>query len=1002
MKKFFTLAALLAVYFSSCWAQSVTPATGIQYQVLNKSGMALARSGDNCVLKTPDKADKNQTWVFEHSTDPGTYNIKNVGTDSYLYLYSTTSWDTWDMSFTSTLPADIGRAEYTFESLTDPYCGIKLACNSKYLGADGVTEGAWVYGDKQPDANGYWQLVMLSTGSDALDALIADVQKYESNDLMNYPGLTGELDDVLLQFGTPENTDSASIKACMDTINAAWDKVKQGLADATQLTKLLTRAEKLIASTTYPGMEAFQAAYDEASEAAQDQQKLSAEYAAALAKFTAAIRTYRLSQNASADTPADYTFMIQHPWFCNDDNVPASNSQDDINAAGQTANTANGTGWVNGCTYNNTWGDVHASYRQSRDCWNAWATNFNNYLDVHQEITGLPDGYYGVTCDAITQGGCLSDQHVYAISSIQSAADSLTTEGWVGDDASGLGTWEALNTASNAKVLVRDGKLTIGFRSTHDGSKVADAAADGRNGWYCVSNFQLQYFGKATVEQLTALYKNTLAACQAQADTMLFKGDKANYQKVLTEFGNATDEASIDLALDTLNKATAIATTSVAKQVALLGGAYKAVKDSLAAGAYTDAALVDMLQTAVKNVNTFINAEGQTYTVADSVTNSMSAYLNSYVPEYFKALNDINAFTQQNSKDYVDAVITNQLATLKSGILSNVAVADLIAQLETALRNASANEILVAGGTDYTSAIANPACDATDLYSITGWTVQRTKDATADNVGQQYDGDTNGHYLDSWNPGIKVLLYNAHQTIKNLPNGTYTLKAMCRTSGDPANEGTYLYTIADNDSVNGVQLAMVKREQCNITTATQGQFKAADGTDSLLYVLDSYGTIWEAAATATNYGTSGDALDMGIFQAHTNIGFGWHYVSVPAVVKNHELTIGFTNDSTFTVGHNDIEGKPCVPFSGYWISADNFSLTMTAAGNNADWSPVTAIKTLQDVDALQVSVLGRRIITNVPCSIYNMSGQLMNGRNQLPRGCYIVKGNRSATKVLIK
>jgi hypothetical protein len=1002
MKKLFTLAVCMAAYLSSCWAQSITPTQGVQYQVLNSVGMALARSGDNCVLKTPDKADKNQTWVFEHSTDPGTYNIKNVGTDSYLYLYSTTSWDTWDMSFTSTLPADIGRAEYTFESLTDPYCGIKLACNSKYLGADGVTEGAWVYGDKQPDANGYWQLVMLSTGSDALDALIADVQKYESNDLMNYPGLTGELDDVLLQFGTPENTDSASIKACMDTINAAWDKVKQGLADATQLTKLLTRAEKLIASTTYPGMEAFQAAYDEASEAAQDQQKLSAEYAAALAKFTAAIRTYRLSQNASADTPADYTFMIQHPWFCNDDNVPASNSQDDINAAGQTANTANGTGWVNGCTYNNTWGDVHASYRQSRDCWNAWATNFNNYLDVHQDITDLPDGYYGVTCDAITQLGCLSDQHVYIVSSIQSAADSLTTEGWVGDDATGLGTWEALNTASNAKVLVRDGKLSIGFRGTHDASKVSDAASDGRNGWFCVSNFKLQYYGKATLEQITEFYKNTLAACQAQADTMLFKGDKANYQKVLTAFGSAADEVSIGLALDTLSKASALAATSVAKQRLFLSGPYKAIQDSLAAGVYTDATLIDMLQTAVKNAGTFINAEGQTYTCADSVANSLNAYINSYTPEYLKAQNAVNAFTQQSSKDIINATIADQIKELKSGILSSTLVAGFIDQIEVALREAATNETLAAGETDYTAAIANPACDAADRNILSGWSVQRSKDASANNVGQQYDGNTQGHYLDSWNPTPKALLFNAHQTITNLPNGTYTLQAMCRTDGAPSNEGTYLYTIADNDSLNGIQLAMVKREQCNITTATQGQFKAADGTDSLLYVSDSYGSIWEASAAATNYGTSGSELDLSIFQSHTNIGYGWHYVSVPAVVKNHILVIGFTNDSTFTVGHNDIEGKPCVPYTGTWLSADNFTLTLTATGDNTNWSPVTAITDARVAGTPKVSIVNGRIISDTPCRIYNMSGQQMNGRDRLSRGCYIVKTGNSAVKVIVK
>jgi hypothetical protein len=1004
MKKILIAVACMAAFFGESLAQVTTPTPGVQYQILNSVGLALARYGDNCVIATPDKADKNQAWTFEQGSDAGYFYLKNVGTDSYMYLGTAQSWDTWDMSFSTSLPTNLTTGEYTLEALTAPYCGLRLKSNGKYLGTDATTDKSIVYGDKGTGNNGSWQLVVMSTWTDALRSLVSQVQKYEEDYLAEYTGLQGELDDVVLEYSTPANTDSATVKACMDTIYAQWDKVKQGYADATMLKRLVAKAENLLNTTSYPGMEALQTAYEAAADVSQNPEKLSADYAAAVTTFAAAIRTYQLSQEASADSPADYTFLIQHPWFCNDDNVPASNTEADIAAANQSASVTDGTGWVRGTTATSYGGlDEHASYRQSRDCWNAWGINFNGYLDVHQDLTDLPDGYYGITCDAITQTGCLNDQHVYAVSSIQSAKANLTTEGWLDDDATGKGTWESLNTATANKVLVQDGKLTLGFRGTHDASKMSDTAADGRNGWFCVTNFKLQYYGKASMDDLSAIYKATLGACQAQCDTMLFKGDKAVYQSVINAFKNATDKASINLAVDTLKKAASAASASIAKQVALLASCYKSINDSIASGVYSDATLLGLMQSAAARATALVNAEGQTSACADSVINSLNAYMNSYVPEYLKVQAVIGSLTQQNGKDAVGGTLASQIATLKAGLLSSNAVADLIAQMETALREATANEIFSAAGTDYTAAIANPTCDGNDYYSMQGWTVSHSPNTGVSNAGQQYDGNATGRYLDTWLGGLKALLYNAHQTIRNLPNGTYTLKAMCRTSGDPGNEGTYLYTIADNDSVNGVQLAMVKRELCNITKDTQGQLKAADGTDSLLYAADSYGSIWEAAAIATNYGTNGSELDLAIYQTHTSVGYGWHYVEVPAVVKNHILTIGFTNDSTFTVGHKDTEGKDCVPFTGWWLSADNFSLTLTAAGNNDGWSPVTAVSTARALtDDLQVSVAGGRIITNVPCRVYNMAGQIVNNHGVLPGGCYIVKGLGKTAKVLVK
>jgi hypothetical protein len=1001
MKRLFTLAVFMAALVTTCFAQLTKPAIGAKYQIMNSNGCALTSTDSKCIITTPDKLNKTQAWVFESTADEGYYYLKNVGTDKYFVFTPSNSWDNWSMSVSSSLPADLSHAEFGIDALTSDYVGLKVKAIGLYIGTDDGSDGngmnGTVWGNSGVQHHAYWQIVALPTGQTALDELIAQVQKYEADNLTNYTGLAGELEDAIVDFGTPANTDSVTIKACQDTITAVWSQVKQGLADAQELQVLLTTSAKLLNNTTYPGLDAFQKAYNTANDVAQSQKTISKEYAAAVVDLKAAIKTYKLSQAATPDAPADYTFLIQHPWFCNDANTPESASADDITAANLSSSVVNGDGWVNGSTAKG--GDQHPSYGKHRTCYNAWNSNYSGYLDIHQDLTDLPDGLYSVSCDAITPNGCRNDQHAYAASATQTINSlPLTNSDWTDDDAASV--WENLSTAVNGTVYVSDGKLSIGFRGSRNPSN-----GDGSNGWFLVTNFQLSYYGMPDATALKAMLDARTANCQAQADSMLFKGDKATYQAVINTAKNATDVASINAALVAMNGAQQQAAVSIAAQDKVLRSAYTSIKDSIAAGVYTDATLHDIMQSAVDNATALINAENQTYACRDSIISSMKAYLNTYAPAYVKALKAIASCVQESSKSVINNVLAAQLETVKSGMCSASLIAEYAAQIEQILKDAATNELMAKGGTNYTALITNPECESTDrTVNPTGWDISliNSSNGWSNDKGQQYDGNASACYLNAWNGSAKALLFNAHQTITNLPNGTYTLKAMCRTSGQPGSEGTYLYTIADHDSVNGIQLAMVKREQCNITKATQGLFTAFDGTDSLLYVDNSFGSIWEAAASTTSFGLNGSDLDLAVYQANGNTGFGWHYVEVPAIVTKHELTIGFTNDSTFTLGHNDIEGKPCVPFSGWWVSADNFSLTMTVPGDNNNWSPITAVTTARINNALQVSVINRRIVANAPCKVYNMSGQQMNVRNVLPLGCYIVKGANTAVKVIVK
>ena len=101
-------------------------------------------------------------------------------------------------------------------------------------------------------------------------------------------------------------------------------------------------------------------------------------------------------------------------------------------------------------------------------------------------------------------------------------------------------------------------------------------------------------------------------------------------------------------------------------------------------------------------------------------------------------------------------------------------------------------------------------------------------------------------------------------------------------------------------------------------------------------------------------------------KANSSNGRGWQYKTIEVEVLDHSLTIGVSTDSTFTAGKTDINGNECVPFTGTWVSADTWQLTLKTPGDNAGWSPVTAID----------SVAAGRKQTSV--RMYNLAGQMVD------------------------
>ena len=226
--------------------------------------------------------------------------------------------------------------------------------------------------------------------------------------------------------------------------------------------------------------------------------------------------------------------------------------------------------------------------------------------------------------------------------------------------------------------------------------------------------------------------------------------------------------------------------------------------------------------------------------------------------------------------------------------------------------------------TDFTYYIVNPGAEAT-----TGWDLSVTNGDGNRKSGLHYSGNTSNMYFDSYNGTAGNLWFTGHQTLHDLPNGTYTLKACGRTDG----EGVYL------------------------TAQTADQ--------------------WYQEAVRNEGNQNGE------------LGNGWSTYEIKnIIVKDHTLTIGFTNDFYLTGTR----------FNGTWMSMDDFRLYYVAD------ETATAIHTVTHEEASSNIKGGKGcIIATDPnnVKVYTEGGIDMGRTNDLPAGVYIVRQGKTTTKVMV-
>lgn len=955
MKKIFTIASAMLLMIGEAQAQS----TGDDYTSLIENNSFESGSTGWTVVGGGSAKTKAESEVVE-GTGTGVYNawvsnlsemtlsqqITGLPVGSYTLTAYLRTWASSDLEgsqhlFVTAKKNDlVTDTTYVSGNLSEKGVGTVdweqlEAIFYVYDETDVITIGCTSTGNGSSSTGSYQADHFVLTYRAALDDKEMEIyyarQSYENayQELAEYcisieeEGFSGMSNDFLdraneIYYPEEDYTTEEEFYAARDKFKEILNEAKESISVYENLNNLISKYSDYVSSTGYPGIEEFAKVYEECSEILDNIEVATVnDYKTAITKLQEAFNTYQFSQEFSEDNPADYSFLISAPSFFNEDCGISRDEATDSNMSTWGLST----GWVNGSVYNTNNKDFRTAYKGNKTCWNSWSGDFTS-MDIHQDLEGLPNGYYSMSCLGLVYEGALNDQHGYIKSSLENSVTPNMTVA-LGD------TPEAWETLSSGKVAVTDGKLTIGFESTSGGSSV---------GWFCVTDFKLLYYGTVSDEGITEIYKNKINECQAQCDTMKLAFDKATYQAIIDSYSNASGEEEINIAIDTLRKAQNIAEESITEYQRIMNSSYVSLKDSIVSSTYTEKAK-SITSKAIEVFENYLNSNMATYTETEAMTTILSYYEDNYIPAFIGI--ETLEIKDEQAKNLVSQNIEEQFEELCSiESLPEISFLDeYIAQINKLEKICKAADFIMQGGTDYTGMIINPNIDSEE-----GWTFNRINGNVNTGNGASYDGNTSSRYLNSWNGTPGNLRFTAGQTIEFLPNGTYEIKAMTRVMGAThGKEGAYLYAIADSDTANAVFKA-IHNETFNYTKYFP-EIVSSTGSDSIDYVESTYGSIWEEAynwCIENPQAEEGTYID--ICDTNSGKGYGWFYSSFQIEVKNHTLELGLTCDSVLTLGHKDTDNIDCIAFSGTQLSADNFTLTLIKEGDNTNWNPTTGIE----------------------------------------------------------
>ena len=751
-----------------------------------------------------------------------------------------------------------------------------------------------------------------------LAAKIQEINEYLNDNVDNIPNAVAmEVGDFIYELEDMGLTDPGAseddVNAAIVALDSVWAEAKVSFGIFEELKALCAQVEDETLPLNYPGKQALQAALRKASTylASDCAENTRDNMLAMIEELKAAIISYVFTQEATRENPADVSYFIVKAFGANKNYgfkdwkvvVEGTNKGD--------VWTGPGLDWI-----------VAAGDTTKMTCLNSWSDNFIS-MDASLDIVGIPDGVYSVVADAVTQTGCLNDQHVYASSTMGVAESApMTIEGW------DYANWETLTTDL---LVVADGKLRIGFASTSTG---------GTNGWFQVANFKLRYHGAATAEDLVNAWESTKARADEAVEILLI-GDEGSLIAAVSEATALAASAKYVEACGKVSPAMDAVSYALNVTKKFYAGNYDKLDNDTTFYKYQYAPKV--AENTIALTKALLAVDTVTYKALAAIDAKLTGYVN-----YVSGMKEVEDMLTENSKKFdqtqvtflVENVINPQIAALAEQLHNAKDCDTLLIRLKNAASRLQRTILQDLAVGDVTYLIQNPTVDVID-----GWIVEKNSAQNCGtNKGESYTGDGSNVYLDAWHPTAGTMNATFYQELTGIPNGTYRLTAAARADGDNA----WIFAAPDAPSAATTQFAMVKNY-------------AAWG-----------GEIWEAAKAeweAAGSPVDGDFPFFTVRADSTGFGWSWHVIDNIKVTDRY-LAIGLSANKDFC-------GKEA-GFTGTWMGADDWKLELIEKSETGEYSPFTGI---EDVEAVAPAVqgifdlFGRRVDAPTVPGLYIIDGK---------------------------
>lgn len=668
------------------------------------------------------------------------------------------------------------------------------------------------------------------------------------------------------------------------------------------LSFVLAKSKTLMENTNYPGKAAFQSAYNNilskinGCSTADFEETTPYDFCMKYFNELADARgDYLDTQKADENGAKDFSAVINHPWFVNDQYEPTQNEDGEWTIKEETWQNAVGGGdanysdklkyteneeektrtdiasdvsivlndenvknqWFQRIRYEGKTNGLYMYYDDrgligAADTWHA-SKFTSGSMDVCQNIVGLPSGYYSLK--ALVRGWGEGNGNFHNVFMENTDGDVMKSPMATADDSG----WQEVTTGI---IHVSDRKLLIGGQSDYQAH---------------YTGFRLLFYGEEP--PVENLLKQEIAEVKTAAEALTFEGDKTTVNALIDKCKEPFTIENFDEYRGYLDEARKYTNAAVKEYNNLKAiDTYTTISNS-----YQAPGVAEIIAPAQEAAISLGDGANDTYKDIDPA-NKLADKYNDYIKVYVEA----GSFNDAS----INATLAEQKTVLAAGVSTIETLEKYMASLNTPMnidrmKDLGAENATEAAPADITSMLVNPNFDMhqvdgnwVEILKVNGETWERGYADGWQGLGiNTYDQTmqlSRGH-CELWNSGTGEF----YQELVGLPAGKYRISCLAVYRDADITEESVAAFEANGESHNAEIYAKTQSSEASEYIKAQASLKG--DADSFTEVVRGYEIDEETNKPyVTNVTVLGDEENTEKYGQLVTDLEGWTHVAVDA------------------------------------------------------------------------------------------------------------------------